>query len=103
MFVAAAATAMLDRLIILPITPPAELADAISTGLKPELGSSDHLQIAEQRVGGSIGAGEEHAQPAENRAEERKRRAGGRERQPQRSRWRPSSSSGTPSRARRPA
>ena len=33
--VAAAATAMLDRLIILPITPPAELAEAIRTGLKP--------------------------------------------------------------------
>ncbi len=33
--VAAAATAILVRLIIFPITPPAELAAAISTGLCP--------------------------------------------------------------------
>ncbi len=33
--VAATATARLDRLIILPITPPLEFADAIRTGLRP--------------------------------------------------------------------
>ena len=33
--VALAATAMLDRLIIFPITPPLELAAAIKTGSKP--------------------------------------------------------------------
>src|SRR5579864_6880114 len=33
--VAAAATAMLDRLIILPITPPLELDAAIRTGFRP--------------------------------------------------------------------
>ena len=35
MLVAAAATAMVCRLIILPITPPAEFAAAMRTGLKP--------------------------------------------------------------------
>ena len=35
MSVAAAATAMLCRLIILPMTPPAEFAAAISTGFSP--------------------------------------------------------------------
>ena len=33
--VALAATAMLDKLIIFPITPPLELAAAIKTGSKP--------------------------------------------------------------------
>ena len=37
MEVAAAATAMLVRLIIFPITPPAEFPDAISTGFIPSL------------------------------------------------------------------
>ena len=44
MLVAAAATAMLVRLIILPITPPAELAAAISTGFIPSLSGGHHLQ-----------------------------------------------------------
>ena len=48
--VAAAATAMVCRLIILPITPPTEFAAAISTGSKPQSPCAHHLQIAEERV-----------------------------------------------------
>ena len=49
--VAAAATEMLCRLIILPMTPPLELEAAISAGYRPQLVGRHHLQVAEQRVG----------------------------------------------------
>ena len=100
--VAAAATAMLCRLIILPITPPREFDAAISiAGSKPEPVRRDDLQVAEQRVRRRVAAGQEHAEPAEQGAEEREQRAGGGEGQAERRRRAASSSSGTRGRARR--
>ena len=60
----------------MPITPPLELAAAISVVFMPEVLRGDHLQVSEQRVGGRVAAGEEDAQPAEQGAEEREHRAG---------------------------
>ena len=75
--VAAAATAMLWRLIILPMTPPLELRAAISTGSRPRRFGRHDLQVAEERVGRGVAAGEEHAQPAQHGAEEGEQHAGG--------------------------
>jgi hypothetical protein len=79
--VAATATAMLCTEIILPITPAAEFTEAVRIGFSPGLGGH-HLQVAEQRVGGRVAAGQEHAHPAEHGAEERERAARRRQRQP---------------------
>ena len=49
-------------------------------------GRGDDLEVAEECVGGRVAAGEEDAEPAEHRAEKRKRRTGGRQREPQRRR-----------------
>ena len=73
---AAAATAMLCRLIILPITPPLELEAAINVGFRSRSSSGDHLQVAEKRVCRRIAAGQEDTQPSEQRTEEREERSG---------------------------
>ena len=67
--------------IILPITPPVELVATIRISFRLQLLRGDALQAAEQRVGGRVGAGEEHAQPAQVRGEERVQDAGAGERQ----------------------
>src|SRR6516225_6095259 len=77
--VAAVATTMLWASIILPMTPPVLLEVQISIWAWPksrlaagvvDLGGRDLLQAAEQGVAAGVGAGEEHAQPAEQRGEE---------------------------------
>ena len=68
--VAVEATTIDCASIILPMTPPDELAAAISTGLIPQLFGADLLQTAEKHVGGRIGAGQRHAKPADHCTEE---------------------------------
>ena len=75
---------MLCASTILPITPPELLAAAISTGLRPSCSAVICLQAAEQHVRRGVGAGQRHAQPAQQRAEEGIEPAGLRERQAQR-------------------
>ena len=67
---------MLCASIILPMTPPELLAAAISTGLRPSCCGGDPLQAAEQHVRRRVRAGQRHAEPAEQRAEERIEPAG---------------------------
>ena len=84
--VAATATAMLCTEIILPMTPAAEFTEAVRTGFRPERVGGDDLQVAEERVGRRVAAGQEHAEPADDGAEEREDDAGARQRQSQRRR-----------------
>jgi hypothetical protein len=72
---------MLCASIILPITPPALLAAAARIGERPPAGG-DLLQSAEQHVRRSIAAGQRHAEPAQQRREEREKHAGAGKGQP---------------------
>ena len=65
---------MLCTEIILPITPAAEFTDAVRIGLRPSALAVTTCRLPKQRVGRRVAAGQEHAQPADDRAEERKRR-----------------------------
>ena len=56
--VAAAATTMDWASIILPITPPVELAEAIRDRIESELRRRDFLKIAEEDVARGVGAGQ---------------------------------------------
>ena len=68
--VAVEATTIDCASIILPITPPDELAAAIRIGDRPSCSRGDLLQIAEQDVRSGIRSRQRDAQPAEQRAEE---------------------------------
>ena len=56
--VAAAATTMDWASIILPITPPVELAEAIRTGIETKLDGGDLLKVAEEDVARGVRAGQ---------------------------------------------
>ncbi len=58
---AAAATEMLCRLIIFPMTPPLEFDAAMSSGDNPSVFAGNDLKVAEQRIRRRIAAGQEHA------------------------------------------
>ena len=53
------------------MTPPAELAAAHQDRTQAELLGGHLLQVAEQGVRTGVGAGQRHAQPPEQRPEER--------------------------------
>jgi hypothetical protein len=55
----------------LPITPPVEFVATIRISVEMQLLRGDALQAAEQRVRRRVGAGQEHAEPAEVGGEER--------------------------------
>ena len=74
--VAAVAMVMDCASTILPITPPALFAAHHQHGIDAKLLRGDLLQAAEERVGGSVAAGERDAEPAEECAEERIEPAG---------------------------
>ncbi len=64
---AAAAMARFCGEIILPSTPPEELAAAMRVGGETGLVGGGDLEGAEQGVGGGVGAGDGNTQPAEDR------------------------------------
>ena len=64
---------MLWASIILPITPPVLFEADDQDGVQPQLLGRDALQAAEQRVGRGVGAGQGHAEPAQQGAKERDR------------------------------
>jgi hypothetical protein len=70
-----AAIARFCGLIILPITPPEELAAASSSGSSPARAAVCTCS-AEQRVGRGVRAGHGHADPAEDRGQEQEDAAG---------------------------
>ena len=82
--VATAATTMLWASIILPITPPVLLLATISTGLRPNCSAVIRCRLPNRALARGVGAGQRHAQPAEQRREERIEPAGVREGQAER-------------------
>ena len=70
---------MLWASIILPITPPELLAAAISTGLMPTCSAVIFCRLPNSTFDDGVGAGERHAEPAQQRPEEGIEDAGPRE------------------------